>query len=86
MPSLVVIGQQIKDKRRGGGRTIESPACIITKYPSLGKAVLFMSLQDCVVFIFILQEESFAVLMFEPLATILDERSLCNWRKNFYWK
>ena len=37
MPSLVVIGQQIKEKQRGGGggSTMLPPVYIITKYPSL---------------------------------------------------
>ena len=34
MPSLVVIGQQIIEKQRGGG-TMCRPAYILTKYPSL---------------------------------------------------
>ena len=33
MPSLVVIGQQVKEKRREGGRG----GTMITKYPSLNR-------------------------------------------------
>ena len=36
MPSLVVIGQQIKEKRRGGGAHC-TPAYMITKYHSLNR-------------------------------------------------
>ena len=36
MSRLVVIRQQIKEKRRGGGRMCP-PAYIITKYPSLNR-------------------------------------------------
>ena len=36
MPSLVVIGQQIKERRRGS-RMFPHPAYIITKYPSLSR-------------------------------------------------
>ena len=35
MPSLVVIGQQIKEKWRGG--KFVPPAYILTKYPSLNR-------------------------------------------------
>ena len=36
MPSLVVIGQQIKKKRRGG-HNVPPPAYIVPKYPSLNR-------------------------------------------------
>ena len=39
MPSLVVIGQQIKEKRGGGGHNVY----IITKYPSLNGVKGFQS-------------------------------------------
>ena len=37
MPSLVVIGQQIKEKRRGGHNVPPSLTYITTKYPSLNR-------------------------------------------------
>ena len=36
MPSLVVIGQQIKEKQGGGGTMFPQPISI-TKYPSLNR-------------------------------------------------
>ena len=40
MPSLAVIGQQIKEKRRGG--TMCPPAYMVPKYPSLNSVKQFL--------------------------------------------
>ena len=37
MPSLVVIGPQIKEKQRGGGHNVPPPAYMLLKYPSLNR-------------------------------------------------
>ena len=38
MPSLVVIGQQIKEKQREWGHIVPSPAYMVPKDPSLNRA------------------------------------------------